>query len=373
MGWFYSLIIISQMIFLFLSFIPVVYWLRHKFVSKEIEVSAIKTTSLDEMHILLPMRNEIKNVERKINSVIHEIIDHDDVKLIVIDSNSTDNTGDVAVNCLHESKLPASRWKVKKVGISGKNVAINSVIGGIKEGIIVISDADAKVRPGWLDIIRERLSDDSIGAISGIEAPTVSSEFNSYYRRNSNWLKCEESKFGSTPILEGSILAWKSSRLGSFKLNCKFNADDAQIAFICMRRGYRSIVDPGIEFSHFESKSRTFRESIRRSQGLSLVLINNIDILLSKIQRLHKSSILNSIILYLVLPWSSLFLLLSALTTSIFMSETGYFSQGILFTSIFSLIIFQQARHLMKGIWISICAHILAIIGVRFNTWEPVR
>ena len=59
-----------------------------------------------------------------------------------------------------------------------------------------------------------------------------------------------ESRLDSTPVLEGSILAWRSESMGSFRFDERVNADDAQI-------GMHSIkVDIDQLLTH-ESLSRT--------------------------------------------------------------------------------------------------------------------
>ena len=61
----------------------------------------------------------------------------------------------------------------------------------------------------------------------------------------------------------------------------RMNADDAQIGLICIRRGFRAILDERISFRNFESlPDRTFRETVRRAQGLSIALLKNADLAL---------------------------------------------------------------------------------------------
>ena len=100
----------------------------------------------------------------------------------------------------------------------GKNVALNGVLDEIDSEIIVISDADALISPGWLKIVCSRMEDREVGVVSGIERETLidGRSFAGYYREKSNILRIKESDIDSTPVLEGSILAWKTSALGSF-------------------------------------------------------------------------------------------------------------------------------------------------------------
>ena len=58
------------------------------------------------------MRNEEKNVIRKLKSMIGEISDLGNTKLYVFDSCSDDSTAYLAREFLTVSKLPEARWKV---------------------------------------------------------------------------------------------------------------------------------------------------------------------------------------------------------------------------------------------------------------------
>ena len=82
------------------------------------------------------------------------------------------------------------------------------------------------------------------------------------------------------------------------------NADDAQIGFISIRKGYRAIVDRRITFRGFEgSPRRTLKESIRRAQGLSMVLIKNSYLALFGPRKNARMAIFNALFLYVIFPW----------------------------------------------------------------------
>ena len=90
------------------------------------------------------------------------------------------------------------------------------------------------------------------------------------------------------------------------------NADDAQIGFISMRNGFRSIVDERIRFGDFGESERTMSESIRRSQGLSIALLKNFDLTYKLARRGARIAVFNAIILYVIFPWLVLFYCLNS-------------------------------------------------------------
>ncbi len=328
-----------------------------------------------EIVVILPMKNEITNVERKISSVIPEILSYENANLIVADSSSTDGTFKLASSVLESSELDRSRWKVVNFTEPGKNKALNGIISENDSEIIIISDADAKVSPGWLSIVRSRLSDEEIGVISGIERVSKGgfSDRFSYYRSKSNQLRVIESEIDSTPVLEGSLLAWKKSALGDFRFDERFNADDAQLCLSSIRRGYRSIVDPGITFENFEFRRRSVSESIRRAQGLSIALINSIDIATFRGRKRARKAVFNAIALYIIFPWACLLFFVNSMIAFSISQDFSHSWEVYSLMSIFALILTPQGRSLAIGSIVSNIAHIQAILGKRYNIWEPAR
>ncbi len=369
-----KLIEMFQIALLGLLILPVIYWIRlwHSKVGKIEECDFISTRKIT---IILPMRNERKNVTRKLTSVVSEIIDDRFVDLIVADSNSEDETSFLATEFLQKSQLEDGRWNVINFDIPGKNIAMNGALEIIGSEIIVMSDADADVSPGWLKIVRSRLEDEEIGVVSGMEivGDSRGKNFHSYYRSNSNWMRIRESEIDSTPVLEGSLLAWKISAVGSFRFNERMNADDAQIGLMAIRNGFRSVIDPRIEFKDYESRERVFSESIRRSQGLSMALAKNADLALLNRNKGSRRAIFNAIILYIFFPWIfALFIINSTIAISI----NPRISHSWEFYSFFSIVLIcfsHSGRSLIMGCAISMIAHIQALIGKRYNNWEPLR
>ena len=357
-----------------LMLIPVYYWFKMRKIIPREDLVGFDEDDDSRIHIILPMRNEIKNVERKISSIISEILPHKTVFLTVADSSSNDGTGSVAEEFLESSSLEDTRWSVDNFEVRGKNVALNGVIDRYEADIFIMSDADAEVSAGWLQVVRSRLSEENIGVVSGIEREKSSgADFSSFYRRKSNWLRINESRLDSTPVLEGSLLAWKASSVGSFRFDERANADDAQIGLYSIKSGYRSIVDPRVTFEDFENKKRTFLESIRRAQGLSIALMRNSDLAIMKGRSDARSAIFNAIALYIFFPWSALFFVINAFIA--FSSDPIIGHSWEFYSICFFLIVsmIPQGRSLIIGSSISIVAHVQAMIGRRYNNWEPTR
>ena len=370
-----SLMGMLQILILIPISFPIVYWIIISLKTPKTDFPEDSIVSGKNICVILPMRNESINVERKLSSVISEILPHESIEMIVADSNSSDGTREIATDFLSSSSLGSERWGIINFDALGKNIALNGVIEGLDAEIIVISDADANISPGWLKIVVSRLEEEEVGVVSGIEIEDVSESTGlfSFYRRKSNWLRICESRIDSTPVLEGSILAWKAKKFSNFTFNEKMNADDAQICFYSIRQGYRSIIDPRISFQDFERKQRTMREAIRRGQGLSLALLRNADLAIFNSRRKSKLAIINAISLYVLFPWCSLFFSLNATIAFSINPEIAYSWAGFSIGTIFLLFLTRQGRSLATGSLILIIAHIQAIFGKRYQNWEPLR
>ena len=365
-----------QIVMMALISFPAIYWIFLRLTRNKERSLKLKNCHEDsDIRVILPMKNEEKNVRRKLESIVSEIFGNDSVDLVVATSNSKDETEKIAREFLESSDLPRSRWSIVNFVKPGKNVALNGVIRKTDEGIIVMSDADARVSPGWLEIVIERLSEDDIGVVSGIEEYLDSGldHFHRYYREKSNWLRIKESENGSTPVLEGSIIAWDIGKIGKIEIDERVNADDAQIGIKSVRMGFRSIVDSRIKFSDFEGEGRVISNSIRRSQGLSIILAKNADLIFISNVRNSRMALFNALFLYTTFPWIFLFFGINSVIAFALNPEIS-FQWPFLAISFLAIVgITPQGRFLIKGVLISIIAQVQLLAGKRYNVWNPAR
>ncbi len=363
-----------QMISISVMMIPVTYWIIMSYIPEKgvLDGGHMKPRSVT---ILLPMRNEGKNVVRKLESIVSEVLNKDFTKILVVNSGSDDDTAKVASEFLSNSFQEMDRWEVVSWEEPGKSRAINKAIENLDSEIIVMSDADADVCPGWLEIIIQRLSEGEVGVVSGLEDESFSKydKFNNFYRSKSNSLRIKESEIDSTPVLEGSIIAWDAEKIGKIRIDENVNADDAQIGLIAIRKGLRSIVDSRITFHDFEKKRRTFGESIRRSQGLSIVLLKNMQLSFFSKRPRSRIAIVNAISLYVIFPWMALIFSINSAFSFYLNPEISLNWPLISILSVIFVSILPSGRSLCTGVAISLISHTQAIIGIRHNIWNPIR
>jgi len=317
------------------------------------------------------MRDESINVERKLDEVINEILPDQRVNLIVIDSASSDGTGRMAEDFLSFSALDSERWKVINSKIPGKSRAINIATSSSSSSHFIMMDADSVVEPGWLGFFQRVFSDPEIGSVSGIESIPLQEGWRGHYRTNSNRIRLMESRLGTTTVLEGGLIAWKSDITQSIPLVEESNADDSQLALSSIRLGYRSIVQKELSFSD-SSTGNQIKRSIRRSQGLSRNLVRNWDLIFSAKDFQSRIAVVSSITTYVIFPWSYYFCLLSTIfhwRNTVSAEIEFYAPSSIIILSLLT----PHGRSVLIGSTLSLISHIQFLFGRRYDEWVPSR
>ena len=342
--------------------------------------------------VIIPMRNESLFAKNKIMEVLDEIYNLEHIKLIIIDSNSTDKTSEIAKSTLIESKFPKFRWKVLKIDVSGKTRALNFAISISRSDLIMIMDADAEASQGWEIICQEGFKQERIGLISGVqitEDATNMSNMEKKYKYYSNNRRLRQSNKTSIVIPEGSICCFRRSAIRDYGLDERFNADDTQISLICLRNGYKCIIDKRLKFRENQNLpwNINFNRRIRRGRGLSNVLLRNLDMIRPSINPINYKDVINTLALYLFVPWlvmTTVTILVLCFSVSeishiIFLNIAAgdiYSIISYLFLILFFSIInirFPVIISLLEGSIIMIIAQISIITHKDNDAWDPIR
>ena len=236
-----------------------------------------KEVPKDELMILLPVWNEGKIIENKLDKLaIHNEIK---ISLLIIDSASDDNTVELIKDWIgnNNSKFQSINL-IEMEERLGKTPAVCRALNHLSkqnfDGLILMTDADATITEGSIERMYGWFSDSTIGAVGAkaIRKRGISSE--RQYRGMFETIRRGESSFDSTPFLEGSCMMWRSNALDISELDPLSNADDAQIATAVRMSGLRSIFDYQASFSDIAPPTIEGhrRQKIRRAQGLQNLL-----------------------------------------------------------------------------------------------------
>ena len=320
--------------------------------------------------IFLPMKNEGKNVVRKINEVLSMDRPTSDLRLLIVDSGSNDGTADLAKQHLEKIDDEIS-WRVISLSRSGKSVAVNHALEIIETDIMIMMDADAFSPSDSLVKLYNHFSDKQIGAVCGKFSPP-SSILGGEYRKRFNTIRTGESVIWATPILEGSICAFRISSIGDNRINDEINADDSQLSMIIISNGFRTIMDPEIRFNEGGVSQPTRKRLVRRGQGLIRAINQHKgnDFSTKEFKPIFYHSYYFYTIMPLLVSFSIILFISSSISYSInYESDVGNYS--ILTLALFSLS--RTCRDFVVGISILLESQIRLIFGQKLQNWDTDR
>jgi biofilm PGA synthesis N-glycosyltransferase PgaC len=170
--------------------------------------------------IIVPTYNESKAIAYKLKNL--SILDYPRnlTQIIVVDSNSEDNTNDQVRGFISQHPDMNIRLLIDSEA-KGKSAALNLALKCCEGEIVLISDADCFWPPEILHESLPFLADPNVGAISGQKILLNSGQSwvtktEDSYLNAVNQMKLGESKLGSTVLFEGGFSAYKKEVLESF-------------------------------------------------------------------------------------------------------------------------------------------------------------
>ncbi len=264
--------------------------------------------------IIVPTYNEEAAIRFKLNNLARVEYPKELTQIIVVDSNSDDQT--IAyVNDFVEQHSDMRVLVVVDHERKGKSNALNLALKHCEGDVIIVSDADCFWPSNILTDALPYLADSHIGAVSGPKKllnPTQSwtTGTEDYYLKSANLIKLGESKTGSTLLFEGGFSAYKKESLGMFD-PYNTGSDDCGTLIRLTENGLKTIMVPDAAF--FTMFPITWRGRIniklRRAGQLSKVFTVYLTLLLRKRIKSARRTIAQNAVLYLLSPIAFILLL----------------------------------------------------------------
>lgn len=141
---------------------------------------ALHISKLNKISVIIPARDEEKNIGSVLESVLYQNYPSDMYEVIVVNDRSTDKTAEIAA----EYELKYSNLKVITISESGKILIgkQNALDIGIKAAtgeIILLTDADCIVDKNWVKSMNRFFFNDEIGIVVG-KTEIIEEESNSF-------------------------------------------------------------------------------------------------------------------------------------------------------------------------------------------------
>jgi cellulose synthase/poly-beta-1,6-N-acetylglucosamine synthase-like glycosyltransferase len=120
--------------------------------------------------VVIAARNEETNLPACLDSVLHQTYPSDLFEVIVINDNSTDNTVEICTAYMKEHANLHFTHATENTKIRGKANALACGIDIAVGEVILITDADCRVPPTWIEHTARRYTPD-VGLIGGVTLP----------------------------------------------------------------------------------------------------------------------------------------------------------------------------------------------------------
>lgn len=194
---------------------------------------------LPTISIVIVVRNEEENLERKLANVFALEYPADLLELVVVSDGSTDGTERLLTAAARDERvrviiLPQSR---------GKACGLNDAIARARGEIIVFTDARQQIEANALRMLMENFSDKSVGCASGelmLGDAESGQETGLYWRIEKNLRKLESAS-GSVVGATGAFYAARRELLDPLPAGTIL--DDVLGAMNVARRGFRVILE----------------------------------------------------------------------------------------------------------------------------------
>ena len=279
-------VFLAGVVLILLAAVPYIVYLFGMTFGKKIEPLNMECTGeLPEISIVVCAYNEERTIADKIASISKCTYPKDKIEFVLVVDCADDNTVAVARSALESVDF---KWVIhENEKRSGKNGSFNNGMKIASNNIIIDSDADVEWDKQAIEILVRRLiQDDNIAVVSGDLQPKVTEErtsslektYRSYFGRMSEW----EGANDATYIINGCLLALRRDVIK--EITTCIGPDDANIAFVAIRKGYRILYDGTAKVYEDipESMKKQYTQKARRAKGIIQATLANRDIMKQK-------------------------------------------------------------------------------------------
>ncbi len=254
----------------------------------ELENTVQDTSTLPDISIIVCAYKEEKNIVRKIQNIEECSYPNEKTELVlVIDTNNdgVDRTEELAREALQHVHF---KWQIHVNEVRrGKSYALNTAIALSSNNVLISSDADVVWGEHAVEhLVSSLVSNKEFIAGTGDIQPnpgvdrvtSMEQTYRSVFGRMAEW----ESAHDSTYSFNGTFLIFYKDMVQG--INANVGADDANLAFEAIRKGYRTFYDSNaVVYEDLPvNLKKQYVQKIRRAKGLIQTTLMNRDLLRQK-------------------------------------------------------------------------------------------
>ena len=207
-----------------ITMIPFAYYFAKMKLSKSKMLERPEEIPQSKILILLPIWNEQAVIKSKLDNLkqeVHKVRSEssNEISILIIDSASTDKSVEFCKNWLEENPEIFCEHQIIRMEMrEGKSAAVKLALESVNAArehydLVFMTDADAVLEDGCLMNLLKWFSIDSIGAVGATPNRKRGLSSESVHRDMFTMLRDYESRVGSTSMLEGSAMMWRSNLL----------------------------------------------------------------------------------------------------------------------------------------------------------------
>jgi cellulose synthase/poly-beta-1,6-N-acetylglucosamine synthase-like glycosyltransferase len=245
-----------------------------------------ETLPLPTLSLVIPTYNEASVIRHKLENVMEIEYPREKLEVVVVDSASTDDTGNIvrrfAAEHSREIKISLIEQPVRR----GKSEAINEALRNIGSEVIVLTDADVTFQPRALSMLVENFEEADIGAVSAVEVPvggnSFLSEIEADYRRIYTAIRMAEADTDTPFMCESELSAYRRDILEPLRPGSV--CDDVELTVMVRSKGFKALYAPHVSF--FETEAGKFgpklQHKLRRGMNNQHALLQNSRVLFNR-------------------------------------------------------------------------------------------
>jgi cellulose synthase/poly-beta-1,6-N-acetylglucosamine synthase-like glycosyltransferase len=236
--------------------------------------------------LVIPTYNEASVIRQKLENVLQLDYPRDKLEVVVVDSASTDETGNIVKKFAEEHTRDVNLVLIEQPVRRGKSEAINEALRSVRSEIIVLTDADVTFPPRSVRRLVENFTGSEVGAVSGVEVPVGGKSFltgiEADYRRIYTAIRMAEADTDSPFMCESELSAYRRELLEPLRPGVV--CDDVELTVTVRSKGFKALYAPDVSFLETEAgKLRPkLQHKFRRGMNNQHALLQNSKVLFSR-------------------------------------------------------------------------------------------